>query len=556
MKNAVNNKLSFSLFVAVWLAFVCFALNYSALAGNWRWDDSSVLLHLHKYSIFDSFLNPDIWREFSRTNLMPWLIFSYEIDLNIFGLNPNLFYFHQLLALTAASIALYFVQSLWVRKGFAALGATLFLLSAPSVTVALQLMTRHYIEGLLFCLLALLFFVRYLRSENRLFLVASVAFYALSVVSKELYVPLLILLPCLPESTFRKRIMAAIPFFVVALTYVFWRNSMLGSLTGGYTESGIYLSSSFLPEVLTSFANFPFLLFGPIWPLFVITYMFLVATYLFFTRSKMLLTGLVVLLVLLPLVPLVRSPGILNADRYLLLFWVVTCFSISFFSDKVFTNMAIGKNRTIAFAACWPLFLAVAFLNAKTVQNEIAVVASEYDEQASFIWNNTSELSFEPSASLKASFWFIPSLIEFKERLTSGISSPLAVPDDIYLNDIVDRFYKYDVNCNCMQDISNSIPERRSNFAQNLRSDAPLAVEFQYKSTIFNWQFGPYVDGEYQIVSNTLGVATAPPSGQLGATLQDGASIFISYTSPEGWKTYSDELRIVHNSPTVTWQRQ
>lgn len=541
--------------ILLWLIIVCFVLNYSALWGNWRWDDSSTLLHLHKFSIVDTFFNPEVWREFSRTNLMPWLVFSYEVDLVIFGLNPGLFYLHQLLALLAASFALYFVQTLWIDKRFAVLGATLFLVGAPSAIVAQQLMTRHYIEGLLFCLLALLFFVHYLRSDRKLLLAVSVIFYALSVVSKELYVPLVVLLPFLPEATLRKRLVAVIPFVFVAFLYVLWRGNMLGTLTGGYTESNVYLSSGFFPEVMRSFANFPALLFGAIWPLFVLPYLLLVAAYLYYSRSRMLLSGLVLLLVLLPLIPLVRSPGILNADRYLFVFWVAVSFSVAYFADKVFGHLASNKNRTLAAGIALAVLVLVPLSGSNKAKESLAVITSDYDEQAAFIWDNTADLAFEPSENLKASYWFIPNLIEFKKRLLAGASAPLAIPDDIYLDSSVQQLYKYDAQCNCMQDVSSSISERRSALAASTRPDAPLTVEFSYQSALFSWQFGPYEQGRYQIVSNILGVATVPTAGQLGATLQDGAVIYVSYSSPEGWKTYSDALTVVHDAPAVTWQR-
>jgi hypothetical protein len=550
-----KSKLLHPVTVALWLTFVCFSLNYSALSGNWRWDDSSILLHLNNYSIIDTFLNPEIWRELSRTNLMPWLAFSYEVDLYIFGLNPGLFYLHHLLVLAASGLALYFLQTLWISRKFAVYGATLFLVSEPSVIVAQQLMTRHYIEGLLFCLLSLQFFIHYLRGADRLLLVLSVFFYVLSVMSKELYVPLVILLPFLPEATVRQRLMAIIPFTLVVLIYIFWRGDMLGTLTGGYTESDIYLNLSFLPEVLGSFAKFPLLLFGSIWPLFVIPYLLLVSTYLFFTRSKMLVSGLVLLLVLLPLIPLVRSPGILSADRYLFLFWVVISFSVAFFSDNVIGCRPGKTIRAVIVVFVLPLFFLISLFGSQVAAKSIATVASEYDEQAAFIWNNTSDLAFEPSDRLKKSYWFVSNLIEFKERLIPSSSSPLAIPDDVYLDSPVDQLFTYSADCNCMQDISNSIPERRSRFTENVQTDAPLTVEFQYESTMFRWQLGPYQQGTYRIVSNVLGEVMVPPSGKLGITLRGSPVFYISYTSPEGWITYSDELTIVRNAPVVNWHR-
>ena len=261
------------------------------------------------------------------------------------------------------------------------------------------------------------------------------------------------------------------------------------------------------------------------------------------------------LLVLLPLIPLVRSPGILSADRYLFLFWVVISFSVAFFSDNVIGCRPGKTIRAVIVVIVLPLFFLISLFGSQVAAKSIATVASEYDEQAAFIWNNTSDLAFEPSDRLKKSYWFVSNLIEFKERLIPSSSSPLAIPDDVYLDSPVDQLFTYSADCNCMQDISNSIPERRSRFTENVQTDAPLTVEFQYESTMFRWQLGPYQQGTYRIVSNVLGEVMVPPSGKLGITLRGSPVFYISYTSPEGWITYSDELTIVRNAPVVNWHR-
>ncbi len=147
-----------------------------ALSGDWRWDDPQILLHLHQFSILSDFIDPAVWQQFSPANLTPWLIFSFEIDLILFGVNPSAFYLHQVLALIAAAVALYALLRLWVGNYHALFGALLLLAGAPSFVVIEQLMTRQYVEGLVFCLLAVFCFVQFLRGRRNLLLLLAAVF--------------------------------------------------------------------------------------------------------------------------------------------------------------------------------------------------------------------------------------------------------------------------------------------------------------------------------------------------------------------------------------------
>src|SRR5690606_4131780 len=125
------------------LVLLALALYFPALSGHWRWDDPQLLLHGLRFSIFEELGNPQVWRQISTANLMPWQDISIELDLILFGLTPGLFYLHHLLALAAAGLALYACLRLWVERLPAAGGALLFMLGAPVLLASEQLMTRH-----------------------------------------------------------------------------------------------------------------------------------------------------------------------------------------------------------------------------------------------------------------------------------------------------------------------------------------------------------------------------------------------------------------------------
>jgi len=461
-----------------------------------------------------------------------------------------------LLALAAAAIALYLCMTLWLRRDFAFFGAILFLLGAPSQLVTEQLMTRHYIEGLLFCLLSLYLFVRYLRTGSKSLLAISAVFYGLAITAKEIYVPLVLLLPFLPESVWRQRLRAALPFIIIAAAYTAWRVYMLGTLSGGYVESSEYLNSAFIMDVMQSFANFPELLLGGLWPVAGIIYLLMLGFYAVLARSWLAVVLLTAALVLIPLVPLVSSPGINSPDRYLLLLWVVLSFSVAFFAErliKMCTDLDRAAPIVLVYAAL-PVLLMISLVHGMGARQSVAAVAEEFDVQAQFIWAEDAATAFVPSATLLPSFWFFTGLQDLKARLLTQ-TSPRPVVDAIYLDSSVTELWALDRECMCMRDISASIPQKIAAHQQHLAAQAPLALNFDYRNGYFSWQFGPYDTGVYHVVSDVIGVIPAPAAGRLRVTLPDNAPFYLRHTSAEGWMTYSTLQRIRPDAAAVNWLR-
>ncbi len=538
------------------LCVLPFILNYSVFAGWWRWDDPSILLHIHRYSFWQDFLVAEVWQEFSPSNLTPWLSFSIEADLILFGLNSALFYTHQLFSLGAAAVALFFVLRLWVQAQFALLGSCLFLIGAPSLVVAQQLMTRHYIEGAIFCLVGLLFFVQHLRNPRLAFLFISALAYVLAVTAKEVYVPLVILLVFLPERTFPERIKALIPHLIIAACYTIWRGYMLGSLGGGYTASGNLLSSISLTEIVSTFSNFPVLLFGPLWILAVVLYLSLIVCYIYFTGSRLVVTLLVALLILLPMVPLVSFPGINIADRYLFLPWLGFSFSVAYFSAQI--HLALiesGKVQTsrLVYPLLVILFL-VSLIPAVSLQSTVERFGREFDAHGEFIWQRDQNVAFIPSGILLASYWYVTGLVQFKQRLT-GELAPNPTIDPALGNASAVEVWTYDSSCACLRNSGTSLAELREQSLASIDRSAPLSLSFQYGSGYFEWQFGPYTNGQYHVVSEQLGLLPAPQSGRLRVDIEPQTTFYLRYTAPEGWLTYSEPQLISPDMQRVFWER-
>jgi hypothetical protein len=533
-------------------------VNYGVLSGNWRWDDPAILLHIHKFSIFDDFGKPEIWQQFSPANLTPWLSLSFEVDLILFGLRPELFYLHQLVSLALVSIALYLCLTLWVTKRLAFVGALFFSLSTPALLVAQQLMTRHYIEGAVFCLLSLYCFVLFLRTSKSYLLLCSGLFYMLAVTAKEIYVPLLILYLFLPEGLVRKRVKATIPFALIALVYVVWRGYMLNSLAGGYTSASDYLNIQFLGQVASTFLQFPRFLFGSLSWLVSLLYLILVVTYFVFCNPRMLTSAVVLALCLLPLVPLVQFPGIAIADRYLFLVALIFSFSVAFYSERISTFFnSQGKSGLLGtLYTCIAIMLIAGFVNSLNIRQQVSSIADEFDAQAGLLLNETSNVAFIPSAHVLSSYWFISDLAEFKSRLFVEKTSPISIVDEIYLSEGQKSLLVYSTECACMREADIQVQEILATHRSKLNTTAPLELEFEYQSGVFEWNFGPYEDGEYHVVSDVLGILGTPGKGRMRVNLADNSPFYLRYTSPDSWITYSSIQHIRHNAPVTNWQRE
>ncbi len=533
-------------------------VNYELLTANWRWDDPSILLHLHEFSILDDFSKPEIWQQFSPANLTPWLILSFEVDLVLFGLHPELFYLHQLISLAIVSTTLYLCLTLWVNRRLAFVGALFFSLSTPAFLVAQQLMTRHYIEGAIFCLTSLYCFVLFLRTSKLYLLLCSGLFYLLAVVAKEIYVPLLVLYLFLPEGSALQRIRATTPFALIALAYVIWRAYMLDSLVGGYTSASDYMNPRFSYQVLSSFSQFPIFLFGSFWWLASILYLVLIVAYCKFCKSRMLTSVIVLALCLLPLVPLVQSPGIAIADRYLFLIALTLSFSIAFYSEKlsIFLKSQRRKGTIRVLYVCIAIVVIAGFVNSVNVRKQVSNIADEFDAQAELILNSNNSIAFIPSPHVLVSYWFVTDLMEFKRRLFVEETSPIAMVDEIYLSADQKSLLAYSSECACMRETDLQIQDLLTDHRRKLNVNAPLELEFEYRSGYFIWAFGPYEEGEFHVVSDVIGVLPAPREGRMRVNLKDNTPFYLRYTSPDGWVTYSTLQLIRHNAPVINWQRK
>lgn len=213
----------------LFLLVVVVVAHGAVLTQWWLWDDPQLLYGAMRFRALDHFTSPQAWQQQSTANFVPMLMLANEIDLRLFGVEPQGFYLHHLFVFALAIVAVYFYLRTFTSELIAGAAAGTLALSQPAFTVATLLMDRHYAAGLLVSAVAMILFRR-----DRPVLGALV--YFLACLEKEVYVPLPLLVVVQDLATRRGwRVAVRDGAFCGAATiaYVAWRIYMLGSF-GGY----------------------------------------------------------------------------------------------------------------------------------------------------------------------------------------------------------------------------------------------------------------------------------------------------------------------------------
>jgi hypothetical protein len=243
-----------------------FVLHADALHAWWWNDDATILMHAISHPAASYFYRPEHWRDLIVTSFTPWLSATFAIDQALSPWNPTFHYGHHLLSigLCAALLAVW----LWRRcQPLLALSiGALFLWAAPVSVVAQQLMSRHYIEGLLWFLLhcicmdqaqrltlrndcggrieeprqlldskPLYMQLNSWRFAAKVWSFAAGFFALLAMCSKEVYIPLSLLSLLWLKRQARYLL---VPSVVSMFFFLGWRSWMLGDWLGGYVISG------------------------------------------------------------------------------------------------------------------------------------------------------------------------------------------------------------------------------------------------------------------------------------------------------------------------------
>lgn len=543
--------------LAALLCLLTFVIFGEVLSANWRSDDTQILAHALRHNVLDNFFNPEVWRQLSPANLTPWVVASFEIDLFLFGMSPFGFYLHQLVAISLVAIACFMLLRLWLDQHFAFAAALIFLLGLPATAAANNLMTRHYVEGLLFACLAVYFCVNYLRNGRSKHLVFAVAAYVFSISAKEIFVPLVFLIPLLSEGPNRYRVKAFIAFVIVSAVYTLWRGLMLEGLVGGYTAPSQFLNVDYLMSILTFMVGIPALLLGDYWQGLAVFYSTALAIVLLRNKRAVVVVLGVLALELLPLVPIASTSGISYPGRYYLLIWFTFCFSWGFCFKAIedtLSNRITSTQGNLVFLTLVSVIAIYLITSKQDFSNAIATSNTEFDVQSKFIWEGEDDKYFLPSSRLLNTFWFVRGLREMKEFDSADTSMPNIILDEMFLSEATQPLYEFDSTCKCMLDVSETLVGRIKTQQEITDPIGNMRVEMSFQNNVFKWDFGPYIDNDYYIFSDYIGVVRFPNQGEfLFYDIEGPLEVRVGHFPENGLKTYSDVMIIEQGAPPVSW---
>ena len=538
--------------VAACLATV-FAIYGFALRNSWCCDDTQILQHALRFSPGQYFFEPSAWRALIPYSLTPWLSLTYDLDHALAGFNPRAYYAHHLLVIGLAAALIARLAALWVGPWFGAAGALLFLLGAPIAQASQLLMVRHYTEGLFFYLLALLLCAQRLRGGPAFLLLGSGLAYAVAASAKEIFLPLGLLALLLPIGTWAQRLRAALPFGIVMLLYVPWRGHMLGDLIGGYSPPDA--GPSMLQPTLTQLAGLPGLLWH--WPLLGgAAWLATVALALVRLRQRGLalggpLAGLFVLLalLLLPLLPLVRFPGLVAGnERYLIGLWAALSLV---FAVALGTALRAGPAtpRWPARLLAGLLFGAVALPAALCAQAVLHITATLHREHRALV----EAMASEPAGTVLMQHsgvpeWFVSALVALQPAMGRPAPPPRVMADDIELAArpaAAGRVLRYDSRSQAMQDIGAELPARMAAWRAQLRAQPmSLLIERDAARQHLRWQFGAPQAGRYSLLAPGQRIDVPAASGALRMEQALPPCFRIRFDALDGGISYSPPLSL------------
>lgn len=530
----------------VFLGLLAFAMHKSALHGYWRFDDGAHLRFVALYSPWQYFLQPAVMLLQSYANVTPYNALFYEINLALFGMEPRWHYAHLIVVLAATAFATYRLVRLWQAPVAALLAAVLFLGGLPTLHVAQQLMTGHYATGLLLSVLSLHSFVLGVRQDRRGLVVLGAALYLLATTCKEVYVPLLLVLPVIPVGDLRARLTASLPFVVVAVLYTLWRYAVLGQLMGGYIATPIgpweqlrQLLS--IPLLLAGWVRGDgmaayFLGRGAVYPIAGMVILALIALASYRKRLRWTLVCVSLPLILLPLLPLTGNPGINEADRYLFLAW----WACSVLLATVVGSLRDTGGEYVIQCVCAiglvALLLSTQMLEHRRITPRLAKENTLY--QTALRMDGNTALMPPPNRDNYRTL--LAGARQAAALLANGPQDParLAV-DKASLCEYTQQgktILEFDEASGSMKDVTSQLETSLTKLlGQQLHSVSGvlLSVRLTFHDSKLQWELGPFDDGVYSVVLGSS-PTKVPARGGISWAGKEPLQFKMSHESSDG----------------------
>lgn len=583
----MNNRLAFLnkptpdrkewLLATTLISILTLFLYHDTLNSYWRFDDGLHLMFATEHSPWQYFFDPVFTRAQSSANVTPWNVFFYDLNLALFGFEPRGFYAHLLLLITSAALALYALLRRWLPMPSTVFGIIIFLTGKPTYHLTQELMCNHYLTGMFFSLISLILFTGFIHKPHSIRLFFACLFYALAMTCKEVYVPLIALLPFLPIGTFKQRIYATLPFILLVIGYALWRHAVLGAWIGGYTIRTTSLS--FL-EIIQQYLNIPFLLFDHHgWQLASLILLAFFSLLAFKKRlPNVFLLLITVFILYAPLLPLTLFPGINQADRYLFAPWTALSIWIAVIFQPQKQHKKQGKVEVIS-AITKPL-CAIVIIIASVIglQDEKQNYQSTLHKAESIyhfaIESDFSKKALVLDADANDDYWV---LVSSEARRAADIAHhKMPVPILIIINKLNGLLLLNQILTDYQLDIS---PikffhyENKQMRPMNIKplihtalhqlttgKDRILKVILDQQEGLLTWDFEPkdliYSATLWQGKPSRLRypIVSVPQSGGYPLTIKNRTQMSVVFKSPDGWVGVTPRFDLDKHQQHLEWQ--
>lgn len=524
--------------------FVCAGLFYYWSLPRW-WissDDPELLAFSARYSFWEYTFNPEIWRKLTPSNLTPLVLGLFDLDLALFGLHAHAHYLHNLFSAACLAGITYIFMHLCMSPWLAALGVFAWCMAPAYAFAVHDLMSRHYLEGLIWAVLAILSFRHAVVKDKTWAALTAGACFLIAVLHKEIYAPLVAVLlfwPVGPEfTTWRRRFKALLPCLGAALLYPLYRMWMLGVWIGGYGDlhtKSYALSSAFK---LISTQMWP----DARWIMYILVPL---AGYGLIQWSRQSLQHLICAftLILGTVLPLSQVLPVLGTRHVLLPTFLLLL-------GAFYALHTIWKMRRLEAKALALTMLAVIFFGLlpshldqrNIIQHRTDLTAT----QGRFLWEDSHPGDVLLVQAVPS--WYVGGLqklariVQDRTLRTNPIFDLchfLYTSDAELLTEDINVF-RYDFEERKITGVEKtSIRHKRTQCMQAYK-DARMEGELSQEGAMVHWKFGPHTSGEYALVSSKTGSTyPLPPEGSVPGRLQDllQGPLHLCYAHPDGWHT-------------------
>ncbi|MEZ5672508.1 MAG: hypothetical protein R3E08_09035 [Thiotrichaceae bacterium] len=394
-----------------------------------------------------------------------------------FQLAPLGYYLHHFIAFSLVLSVSYLLLINYFSPLIASFTLSLFVLSTPISHLLQFLMVRHYLEGLGFAIAALLFYLKALRQNNFHWSLLGSSCYLLAVTAKEIYVPLVILLPLFPVSQWRRRINYLIPFVFITAIYVLWRAEMLQwqRLVSGYDSSLVpKLTLDYvyhLPQRLVNILGWLSLWQYPIFSTPIILF-----TVVLIKQARLLQIFHVLLWIAAVSLPIVPVLTLLDT-RYLVLPYFLLCISFGW-------SLQFLRNRQPVISVIWGFSLVAASVSS-IYDLSFNELQQRYRAEGQFILQGESGTLAQPIGM----YWYYQGLHWLRIH-TLQLNDSTSVCYDPCVCSVTEPIYHY---ANHQLDRGN-FPENQANCSQKNQS---LQAYARLENDILFWRLVAHPTGQY-----------------------------------------------------------